>query len=160
MRRLAFAMAVVALGGAFLLIGRRPGPGTPSATRVPRPAASRAPSAGARPAAAAAIRPEARRFIAAFLSYEVGVGGPAITAVIQACASRHFAHQLLSEPPRPAGRPSHGAARITSLRIDPVPGHPVLALASGDARRPEGPEPFSFLFARRGGRWLAVAPGE
>jgi hypothetical protein len=58
------------------------------------------------------------------------------------------------------GRPGQAAARITSLRIDRVPGHPYLVLASGDARRAEGPEPFSFLFARRGGRWLALAPGE
>jgi hypothetical protein len=105
-------------------------------------------------------RARIRRFIAAFLAYEVGGGNPATTAAIRAHASPPFARQLLSDPPSPLRRPGPGGARITSLHVDPVPGHPHLALASGEARRPQGAEPFSFLFEGRAGRWVAVAPGE
>jgi hypothetical protein len=157
MRRLLFAALLAALVAVVLLVGshrtRSTPPRNPSATTV----ALRAPAPGPPPIGA---RLQVRRFIAAFLSYEVGAGGPAVKDAIRGCASRRFARQLLSEPPTPAGRPSHGVARITSLHIDPVPDHPDLALGSGAARRAEGPEPFSFLFARREGRWLAVAVGE
>jgi hypothetical protein len=156
MRRLLFAALLVSLVAVLLLVGFHRARPTPPRSRATTSVPITRPTPGPPPEA----RPQVRRFVAAFLSYEVGVGGPAITAVIDACASRHFARQLLSEPPGPARRPGHGAARITSLRIDPLPGHPDLALASGDARRPEGPELFAFLFARRGGRWLAIAPGE
>jgi hypothetical protein len=156
-RRLLFAALSAALAAAALLVGshrtRSMPPRNPSATTV----ALRPPAPGPPPIGA---RPEIRRFIAAFLSYEVGAGGPAVEKAIRGHASRRFAGQLLSEPPTQARRPTHGTARITSLHIDPVPGQRNLALASGEARRPEGPEPFSFLFARRGGRWLALAPGE
>jgi hypothetical protein len=157
MRRLLFTALLAALVAVVLLVGshrtRSTPPTNPSATTVAlRPPAPGPPSTGA--------RPQVRRFIAAFLSYEVGAGRPAVEKAIRRRASRRFARQLLSEPPTQARRPTHGAARITSLHIDPVPGRRDLALASGEARRPEGPEPFSFLFARRDGRWLAVAPGE
>jgi hypothetical protein len=158
MRRLIFVALLASLVVALLLVGLRPTSPTPRGTPAPATIAGvRRPVSAAPPAHA---RTEARRFLAAFLSYEVGLGGPAAEATIEDSASRGFAHQLLSDPPGSTGRPGRGAARITSLRIDPVLGHPNLALASGDARRPDGPEPFSFLFARRRGRWLAVAPGE
>lgn len=160
MRRLAFAMAVVALGGAFLLVGLRPGPASPSATPVPRSAASRAPSAAARPAAAAAVRPEARRFVTAFLSYEVGAGGAAALAAVRAGASAAFGYRLLSESPAVAGPAKPAAARLTSLHVERLQGDPDLDLVSGEANRPGGSEPFAFLFVRRAGRWLAAAPAE
>jgi hypothetical protein len=158
MRRLLFAALLAALVAVLLLAGFHPSAPTPRRTPAPaRIATARRPLPGPPPTGA---RPQVRRFLAAFLSYEVGLGGPVVEARIEDSASGHFAHQLLSEPPRPVGRSAQVIARITSLRIDRVPGHPDLALASGDARRPEGAEPFSFLFAQRGGRWLAVAPGE
>jgi hypothetical protein len=155
MRRLLFAALLASLAAVLLLVGfhraRTAPPRSPGTPTV----ALRQPALGATPMGA---RPEVRRFIAAFLSYEVGGGGSAVESAIHTSASRRLARQLLSEPPTSPARPSR--ARIRSLRIDPVPGHPDLALASGDARRPEGPEAFSFVFARRDGRWIAVAPGE
>jgi hypothetical protein len=157
MRRLLFAALLAVLVAALLLVGshrtRSTPPRDPSATTV----ALRPPAPGPPPTGA---RPRVRRFIAAFLSYEVGAGGPAVEKAIRGHASRGFALQLLSEPPTQACRRTHSAAHITSLHIDPVPGQRDLALASGEVRRPEGPEPFSFLFARRDDRWVAIAPGE
>jgi hypothetical protein len=151
MRRLLFATLLASLAAVLLLVGFQRARSTPPRSRAAPMVAPRQPlGAGQR----------VRRFIAAFLSYEVGGGGPAAESAIRNCASRHFARQLLSEAPTSAGRPGHRTAAISSLHIDPVPGHPDLVLASGDARRPEGPEPFSFVFARREGRWIAVAPGE
>ncbi len=157
MRRLLFATLLLSLLGVLLLVGfDRPGSTRPSA-RAGRAAVLRQPTH--RPPPLGALE-QVRHFIVAFLSYEVGRGGRAAEETIHAFAVPHLARQLLSQPPTPAGRPSNGAPRITRLRVDDVPGHPDLLLASGDARHPEGPEPVSFLFARREGRWLAVAPGE
>jgi hypothetical protein len=103
---------------------------------------------------------QVRLFVTAFLAYEVGGGDPAAKALIRSHASPSFARELLADPPTPPDRSRPASAQITSLHVDPVPGHPDLALASGDARRPGGTEPFSFLFECRAGRWLAVAPGE
>jgi hypothetical protein len=158
MRRLIFVALLASLLVALLLDGLHPTDPTPRGIPAPATIAGVRRLAPAPPPADA--RTQVRPFLAAFLSYEVGRSGPAVEARIEDSASPHFARQLLSEPTRPVGRPGQAAARITSLRIDRVPGHPYLVLVSGDARRPEGPEPFSFLFARRGGRWLALAPGE
>jgi hypothetical protein len=157
LRRLLFAILSVPLLAVLLLVGSHGTDSTPPKIPARRPVALRRSAPGHPPIGA---RPQVRRFIAAFLSYEVGGGGSAVESAIHTSASRHFARQLLSEPPTSPARPSRGRVPISSLRIDPVPGHPSLALASGDAHRPKGPEPFSFLFARRDGRWLAVAPGE
>jgi hypothetical protein len=157
MRRLLFAALLAALVAVLLLVGSHRPPSRPASNPSATTVALRPPAPGPPPTGA---RPQVRRFVAAFLSYEVGAGGPALEKAIRRHASRRFAGKLLSEPPAQARRPTHGAAPITSLHIDPVPGQTDLALASGEARRPEGPEPFSFLFARRAGRWLAVAPGE
>ena len=100
-----------------------------------------------------------RHFLLAFLSYEVGTGGAASAAAVRADASAGFADQLLAPAvSATAGDPRR--ARLASLRIEPIAGHPGLILVSGLARRPSGPEPLSFLFAERDGRWLAIAPGE
>jgi hypothetical protein len=157
MRRLLFAALLASLLAVLLLAGLHGSTPTARMSRATTTVAPRRPTDGPPPTEA---RPQVRRFIVAFLSFEVGVGGPAVEAAIHARASRHLARQLLSDPPRTAGRPARAGALITSFHIDPVRGRPGLALASGDARRPGGPEPFSFLFARRDGRWLAVAPGE
>jgi hypothetical protein len=158
MRCLIFLALLASLVVALLLVGLHPTSPTPRGTPAPATvAAVRRPVSASPPTGA---RPKVRRFLAAFLSYEVGGDGPAVERAIRGSSSRSFARQLLSEPPGPPNRPGQTTTRITSLRIDRVPGHPNLALASGEARRSEGPEPFSFLFAQSGGRWLAVAPGE
>jgi hypothetical protein len=157
MRRFLFAALLVPLAAVLLLVGSHRAGLTPPRRPATTTVAARRAASGHPPTGA---RPQVRRFIAAFLSYEVGVDRPAVKAAIRGCASRRFARQLLSDPPMPSGRPGHGAAGISSLHIDPMPGHRDLAFVSGEARRADGPEPFSFIFARRVGRWLAVAPGE
>jgi hypothetical protein len=164
MRRLAFGLVVLALGGALLLaVLRSPNPnlGKPSSAGAEdRLATVSRRHPPARKAPTADTRRQARRFVEAFLSYEVGAGGSRAEEAIRSDASPSFADELLAHPPIPAGGSAPPPARITRLRVDPVPGQPDLALVSGEARRPAAPEPFAFLFARRGGRWLAVAPGE
>jgi hypothetical protein len=100
----------------------------------------------------------ARHFLSAFLSLEVGGGRRAARAAIRTDSVGSLAHQLLAGGPRSSA--ATPPARIGALHLDRLPCHPGLILVSGSARRPSGPEPFSFLFARRGGRWLAVAPAE
>jgi hypothetical protein len=65
----------------------------------------------------------------------------------------------LSRPPRPAPT-APGPAPIAVLHVSRLPARPDLALVSGTAHRRSGGEPFAFLFARRRGRWLALAPAE
>jgi hypothetical protein len=157
MRRLLFAALLLSLLGVLLLAGLHRAGSTPPIAPTRTAVALRRQRHQHLPPGA---RRQVRHFIAAFLSYEVGRDGRGVAATIRACASPRLARQLLSQPPTSPGRPSHGRARITSLHINPVPGEPDLVLASGDASRPEGPEPFSFLIAQRDGRWLALAPGE
>jgi hypothetical protein len=158
LRGLGFAATAAALLAVLVLVGLRPTPSptapTPQgpASQVDAPPRPKPPPAGA--------WTQARRFVSAFLSFEVGAGGARTDAAIRAGAWPDFARRLLSDPPTAPAGAKPRSAHLTSLRVDPVPGHPDLALASGDAHRPEGAEPFSFLFARREGRWLAVAPGE
>jgi hypothetical protein len=132
-------------------------PGSPAPTRRPAivpPAASRTRPAQPPPAARAA----ARRFLLAFLADEVGDSRSAAVE-IRAGAVPALADVLLERRrPRRAGRQRE--VEIASLRVDRLPGHPDLVLASGSARRPSALEPFAFLFVRRRGRWLALAPGE
>jgi hypothetical protein len=158
LRGLGFVATAAALLAALALVGLRPTSSTSTPTpqrpanQVDAPPRPKPPSADA--------RTEARRFVSAFLSYEVGAGGDRTHAAIRVGASPAFARRLLSGPATAPAGPKARTAHVTYLRVDPVPAHPDLALVSGDARRPEGLEPFSFLFARRDGRWLAVAPGE
>jgi hypothetical protein len=160
LRRAAFVAAVAVLVAALVLVlvGPRPTPSAPApSTRRP---ASRVDDPGrARPAPIRA-RTQVRRFVLAFLAYEVDLGDARDEVTIRAGASRSFSRRLLSEPPVPPRGAPPPAVHLTSLRVDPLPGHPDLALVSGEARRAEGPEPFAFLFARNGEHWLAVAPGE
>ena len=158
LRRLGFALALAALVAALLLVGLRPTP--PPRTSPPGTATLTSAGDPERPATSIVLRSRARRFIGAFLSYEVGPRGTRQEATIRATASRTFAERLLSERSTAQRLPGRPRAELTSLNVHPLPGHPDLALVSGEARRRAGPEPFAFLFADRGGRWLAVAPGE
>lgn len=131
-----------------------PGPPYPQATdRITRPSPT-APS----PVLTSA-RKAARPFVRAFLSYETGGAGAAVRRSIRAGADRSFARELLSRPPRPAPT-GPGPAPIAVLRVSRLPSRADLALVSGMARRRSATESFAFLFARRRGRWLAIAPAE
>jgi hypothetical protein len=165
MRRVAFGLVVVALGAALLLVGKHSSRSPQAATTTIRPAVR--PTAAFHPRTPARRPPptpgalhQARRFLDAFLSYEVGVGGSRTERAIRADASHGFAVELLTHRPTPPGAGAPPPARIKRMRVDPVRGRADLALVSGEARRRAGPEPFAFLFARRHGRWLALAPGE
>jgi hypothetical protein len=153
LRHLAFLAVVVALVAVLVLtMVDRPahaptqGRQQPTARTVPTPS----------PASASA-RHAARRFVEAFLSFEVGMGEGAARKAIRAGADTAFARELLSGPSPPTA-PDPGPAPIAILRVGRLPGRPGRALVFGTARRQSGPEPFAFLFGRRQGRWLAVAP--
>jgi hypothetical protein len=148
-----FAVLVVGLAGAFLWVLSGGHQGQPNEPIVSA-AAQAPPHQGPVPAAA---RSAARHFLAAFLTDEVG-GGLAARTAIRAYSVGALARELLADPP-PASTDA-ARARLGALHLHRLPGRPGLLLVSGTARRPSGPEPFSFLFARRGRRWLALAPAE
>jgi hypothetical protein len=159
LRRAAFAVVVLALLGALAwTTAGRPRRGATQARSSATVRLDQAASALPSPPPAAG-RHAARRFVEAFLSYEVAGGGAAAPKAIRAGADDTFARELISHSPPPTPTDPR-PARIEALRVAGLPGRPHLALVSGTARRPSGPEPFAFLFARRQGRWLAVAPGE
>ena len=154
MRRVLFPLLVVGLTGALLWVDsghhREPqGKAVVSAApQVPRPRAS----------VPTAALTAARHFLSAFLSLEVGSGGRAARAAMRTDSVGSLTRELLTGSPRSSA--ATAPARIGVLHLHRLPGHPRLLVVSGSARRPSGPEPFSFLFARRGGRWLAAAPAE
>lgn len=156
MRRLAFGALAAALTIAAVLLGSRDEHAAeapvPSAAPRVRPSPHTAP-----PPSTASLRRAARGFIAAFLAFEAGAEDPRTRGAIRRGADRHLALDLLADRPRKSG----GRSTATlALRVTRLPHHPDLALVSGTAHRRSGPEPFAFLFARRAGRWLAIAPAE
>lgn len=158
MRRLIFAAIVSVLLGALVLValGHR---GTPLSGHK-RPASASVGSASPdAPAPAPTVRPEVRRFLAAFLTVEAGEDTPRTRKALRATSGRNLAKQILNSPRATDSHPPT-SGHVLVLRLRPLPGHLGMLLASGTAARPQGQEPFSFLFARRAGRWLAIAPGE
>jgi hypothetical protein len=102
----------------------------------------------------------ARGFVSAFLCYEVGEDPPWVRRRLRRGATAGFAGELLRSPVRVSSGPDRAPAKIETIRAEFVAPSRGLALVFGSARRADGPEEFSFLFARNGGRWLARAPGE
>jgi hypothetical protein len=111
------------------------------------------------PPSTPALRRAARRFLGGFLALESG-GAHAARAAIRRSAGRRLARELLAASPGGEVRRAIVPAPTVDLHLARLPQSPGLALATGTARRPDGPEPFAFLLARRDGRWLAVAPAE
>jgi hypothetical protein len=106
------------------------------------------------------LRRSARRFLAAFLAYEVGELDRPVASTLRAGATAPFARRLLAMPPRaPAGK-FPPPARLRRLHISFVSAAADRALLSGEAFRGASSEQFSFLFELRQGRWLARAPGQ
>jgi len=109
----------------------------------------------------AEVRAAARRFLIAFLRYEVGDLSAPVRRALRGAATRPFAERLLRRPPR---RPAAGRfpPRATLRRIDIsfVSPRATRAVVSGAALRGGLSEEFSFVLARRGGIWLASGPGE
>jgi hypothetical protein len=155
-RRLGFAVLAAAPALAAALLGSHHEPRAEAPAPPPTARRGQPPRAAPSPATPA-LRREAHRFLAAFLALEAGAEDRATRAAIRRGAAPRLARELLAGRPRPARRPG---ARILALRLARLPRRPGLALATGTARRRDGPEPFAFLLARRGGRWLALAPAE
>jgi len=156
--RLPSFLAVCAglLAAALLLRTTSPPPPPASPAPEPHPTAHAAPAG--RPAAAA-LRHAARRFLTAFLRYEVGERSPATARALRATAAPAFAATLRRGPPRPSAAAPRGPARLGPLTIARLTS--TLAAVNATARRPAGPEQLSFIFARtESGRWQASAPGE
>jgi len=107
-----------------------------------------------------ALTSSARRFLLAFLRYEVGDLSPALTRSLRVSATHAFAAELLRTPPRPPRGPRGAAPSLGPLAFATVSSEPPLVSVSGTAHRPTGPEQLSFVFELRHGRWLASAPGE
>lgn len=106
-----------------------------------------------------AVAGAARRFLAAFLPYEVGDATPAVQAALRAACTEEFAAQLLLAPPRPAAAGLPRRARLAGIEVTLLSGAAPRALVSGALRRQGSPEGFAFLFERHGRRWLASGVG-
>lgn len=131
----------------------------PAATAPPLPrAARRIERRAAR--SEAALHRAARPFLAAFLRYEAGRGGAALAATLRASATPGFAARLLAAPPRTTGPGHRPSARLGAPRITFLSARADRALVRASAARPGGAEQLSFVFARRGGRWLASGSGQ
>jgi hypothetical protein len=156
LRRALFFVCVAALAGALALLlaadheGSSPAPAAPARPHFLPAAQVKAPPA-------ADMQPAARRFLAAYLAFEAGDRHAA--AALRASATPSLAHRILaSAAPRPRADTARPA--ISGLTVTRLPGRPDLAIVTGTAHRPSGPEPFAFLFGNRAGPWLAIAPAE
>ena len=158
-RTLLFAAVTAALITAALLLGHGADTATSPASppRTDLPLAPRRPGPKASPGAPAA---SARRFLTAFLRYEVGDRDPSVARDLRRTSTHQFASDLLRDPPLRRGQAEGRPATLGRLSIVPIPGDPPLVSVSATARRRSGPEQLSFVFELRGGRWLASAPGE
>jgi len=153
-RALLFLLICAALVAVAVLLHAASPPAPPAAEL--RVSAHRPPP---RRLAAPALRRSARRFLTAFLRYEVGDRSSATSRALRATATPAFAAGLRRRPPRPSAAAPRAPARLGPLTIARLT--PTLAAVNATARRAAGPEQLSFLFARTAtGRWQASAPGE
>jgi hypothetical protein len=164
-RRTGLFLAVSALLIAFaVLLGRAPQPpGSPRAQPPSSPVVSPTPAFALLDAARreeVRLRAAGRRFVSSFLRFEVGDLSPQVIASLRASAIPAFMRQLEAAPARRLGRQRPTSARLERLDVSFLTGSARRALLSGVARRPDGPEEFSFLFALRSGRWRALGAAE
>jgi hypothetical protein len=166
-RHLLFGVASLVLLAAAFAIGSEGGSSTPPASspQVSSKALALPPAAKRITArlqrSLASVRPPARRFLRAFLRYEVGEAGPRVAAALRVSATPRFARQLLVAPPRPSpSGPMQLPARLGSLEVSVLSPDASRVLVSGEARRGPSSEQFSFVFVRATGGWLASAPGQ
>ncbi len=106
------------------------------------------------------VRAAARRFLAAFLRYEVGEIGPGVKRTLRHAATPRFAAELLAGPPAPPSGGFPPRVALGPVAVAFVSAIPPRAVISGAARRGGAPEQFSFVFERRRRSWLASAPGQ
>jgi hypothetical protein len=167
-RLLFFALSALLVGSAFFVLfvsGHGAAPradgsvGRSQARSGARIFGARLPRSGSRPSGASARLP-VRRFVEAFLRFEVGNRRPTVVGAIRRTSTPRFGAELLEGP---VGLPVTGAEKaavISRLEVRTVATSPPVALASGVASRPGGPEEFAFLFVHTGSGWLASGPGE
>ena len=179
-----FALAAAALLGSAMLLGlreeepagREPPARAPAlpAGRTHRPdralgwrggprgedlAPGRRPSPALR-AGQRAVAVAARRFLAAFLPYEVGRADAHVRRALRATATEELATTLLAAPPRPAAAGVPRRAHLLSLQVTLDAGVAPRAVVSGRLRRSGETEAFAFLFERHAGGWLAAGVAE
>lgn len=97
----------------------------------------------------------ARRFVDAYLLYEVGIVDAEVRAEIRASATTEFASVLLASIPRapnPNDFPEPALLQSLEVSFESVDGD--LAIAEGEAMRGQMPELFSFELEPVGGTWL------
>jgi hypothetical protein len=102
------------------------------------------------------LRRDASRFLSAFFRYEGGARDSSLFWRLQVSSTRKFAAQLLDAPPRLQSRLP--PAQIQRIVVDEASWVPAIAVVSGAARRGDEREKFSFLFAKKAGRWVAAGP--
>lgn len=102
----------------------------------------------------------AREFVDASLRYEVGEGTGPVERTLRRTATASFAKELLSSPVAPPVSGVPGPAVVTTMHMRVVTSSPPAALVTGVARRPGGPEEFSFVFVETSAGWRAGGPGE
>lgn len=123
-----------------------------------------APGRSANPALRAGQRAVAlatRRFLAAFLPYEVGRADAPIRRALRAAATEEFATTLLAAPPRPLSGGVPRQAQVLDLQVALERGGAApRAVASGRLRRGGAIEGFAYYFERGASGWLAAGVGE
>jgi hypothetical protein len=97
----------------------------------------------------------ARRFVPAFLRYEVGDIDAGVRRALRATATAEFAASLLAVPPRPPAGGFPPRARLQRLVVKFSPSAAFNAFVEGTAVRGGAAENFSFEFEYGEGAWLA-----
>lgn len=171
-RRRAFAVAVGVLGISSVLLMQLPQEqgtdgvtGTPTvlgvartaplpAATAPAPATTTA-AAPAPPFGVAAQRAAiecARRFLSAYLRFEVGDDDATVRAALRATATPAFAHELLAKPPRLGAAAPQRPGQIDGLELSDGPRATRLVVAA-TIRRATTVTPLMLRLAREEGGW-------
>ncbi|HET8640101.1 MAG TPA: hypothetical protein VFL89_07655 [Solirubrobacterales bacterium] len=97
----------------------------------------------------------ARRFVPAFLRYEVGDIDAAVRRTLRATATAEFAADLLAVPPRPPAAGFPPRARLLRLAVRISPNAAFHAFVEGTALRGSAREALSLEFEYGEGGWRA-----
>lgn len=103
----------------------------------------------------AQVEQSARRFVPAFLRYEVGDIDAGVRRTLRATATAEFAADLLAVPPRPPAGGFPPRARLQRLAVRISPNSAFHAFVEGTALRGGAPEAFSLEFEYGEGGWRA-----
>jgi hypothetical protein len=108
----------------------------------------------------AEVEVASRRFLGAFLRYEVGDLTPTVRRRLRTTATPGFARRLFNSPARPTVGRFPPRAVLRRLDVQFVSPKATLARVNGTAWRAGLPEEFAFLFTLRPVGWLASGPAE